>query len=140
MVATSGCLIAQPANRADKRIYALRGVTATVESIPLIVASILQKLAEGIDGLVLDVRSAAGSCRTIAAKASWRLVRGFALLASVWWPITAMDSPLGRSVGNAPETRAIELLRGHGLPICSDHALGAEMLRSLAWSRTGEKP
>ena len=121
---------------ADRRIYALRDVTATVECIPLIVASILsKKLAEGIDGLVLDVKVGRGafmkdlkSARALAralvrvgTRAGKRIV---ALL-------TAMDSPIGRAIGNGLETReAIEILRNAGPADTRELTLtlGAEML------------
>jgi pyrimidine-nucleoside phosphorylase len=105
---------------ADRRIYALRDVTATVESIPLIVASILsKKLAENIDALVLDVkvgcgafmrdrRSATALARALVQVGTRAGVRVDALL-------TDMNVPLGLTVGNALETReAINVLRGGG--------------------------
>jgi pyrimidine-nucleoside phosphorylase len=105
---------------ADRRIYALRDVTATVESIPLIVASILsKKLAEGIDGLVLDVKVGRGAfMKTLPeARALARaLIRvGKRAGKDVSACITNMDTPLGKTIGNALEVReAIEVVRGEG--------------------------
>jgi pyrimidine-nucleoside phosphorylase len=135
---TGACLIGQTDQiaPADKRIYALRDVTGTVESIPLIVASILsKKLAEGIDGLVLDVKVGRGAFMKDAKRAralARALVRvGTRAGKKVVALLTSMQSPLGRCVGNALEIReAIDVLRGEGpgdLVACT-LALGREML------------
>jgi pyrimidine-nucleoside phosphorylase len=114
------CMIGQTARiaPADKRIYALRDVTATVECIPLIVASILsKKLAEGIDALVLDVKVGKGAfMKTVedARALASALVRvGTAAGKKVVALLTDMSAPLGRTIGNALETEeALELLHG----------------------------
>ncbi len=134
---------------ADRRIYALRDVTATVECIPLIVASILsKKLAEGIDGLVLDVKVGRGAFMKDAKSAralAQALVRvGRRAGKRVVALLTDMNEPIGRSVGNALETReAIEVLRNAGPRDTRELTLvlGAEMLvlghaeRSLVQAR-----
>ncbi|HEY6104872.1 MAG TPA: thymidine phosphorylase, partial [Anaeromyxobacteraceae bacterium] len=123
IVASVGaCLVGQTDRLApaDRKLYALRDVTATVESIPLIAASILsKKLAEGIDALVLDVKVGSGAFmkRREDARALGRAIAGLArrMGKRVAALLTAMDQPLGREVGNANEVReAVALLRGGG--------------------------
>ena len=105
---------------ADKVLYALRDATATVESIPLISASIMsKKLAEGIDGLVLDVKTGSGAFMEslddsrALARAMCAIGRGLGKRMRAF--ITRMDQPLGRTVGNAVEiAECVECLRGHG--------------------------
>jgi pyrimidine-nucleoside phosphorylase len=105
---------------ADKKIYALRDVTATVESIPLITGSILsKKVAEGIDGLVMDVKFGKGAFMKSFANARQlaeslaSVGRGLGL--EIRALLTDMNQPLGQAVGNALEViECIEVLKGRG--------------------------
>lgn len=105
---------------ADRKIYALRDVTATVESLPLIVASIMsKKLAEGIDGLVLDVKIGSGAVFQRPAQAeilARNLIRvGQAFGKKVVAYLTSMDQPLGRKIGNWLEVEeGLDCLQGKG--------------------------
>jgi pyrimidine-nucleoside phosphorylase len=132
------CLIGQTDRiaPADRRLYALRDVTATVESIPLIASSIMsKKLAAGIDGLVLDCKVGRGAFmkRVEDARALCRAIRAIGVAAGkrVTCVLTAMDAPIGMKVGNALEIiETIEVLRGGGPADTRELtvALGAEML------------
>jgi pyrimidine-nucleoside phosphorylase len=149
---------------ADRKLYALRDVTATVESVPLITASILsKKLAESLDALVLDVKVGSGAlmptldaarrlANTLVSVANRLGVRTTALL-------TNMDEPLGRMVGNAVEVQeavdtlqgggprdlreltlalASELMVGTGVAECADEArrqLAAQLDQGFAYER-----
>jgi pyrimidine-nucleoside phosphorylase len=139
LVAELGCcLIGQTKEvaPADKRLYALRDVTATVDCIPLIASSIMsKKLAEGIDALVLDVKVGTGAFMKTRAQAttlaSTMVQIGRGMGKEVVARLTAMDEPIGRFVGNSLEViESLDVLEGRGPPdtVALTVELGAEML------------
>jgi pyrimidine-nucleoside phosphorylase len=139
-VADLGCVIAGQTGTvapADKKLYALRDVTATVDSVPLIAASIMsKKLAEGNDALVLDVKCGRGAFMKTEAEARALAETMVSIGAAHDVPavavLTSMDVPLGRAVGNWPEVaEAIACLRGEhaDTPLMAVvRALAGEML------------
>lgn len=140
------CLIGQTAQLApaDKKLYALRDVTATVECIPLICASILsKKLAEGIDVLVLDVKFGRGAFMKDKASARELAQTLVSVAKAMGKPtravLTAMDEPLGRAVGNALEVaESIACLAGNGPADTMEvtYALGEQMLLLAGVAKT----
>jgi pyrimidine-nucleoside phosphorylase/thymidine phosphorylase len=129
---------------ADRRLYALRDATATVESIPLIASSILsKKVAEGAEGLIVDVKVGSGAFLPgrVQARALARTLIGLGrrLGLPVRALLTDMDQPLGEAIGNAAELReAIDVLRGEGPADVRRLTvrLGAEMLTLGRVART----
>jgi thymidine phosphorylase len=135
-----GCVIAAPSSSlvpADRKLYALRDVTETVESIPLIASSIMsKKIAEGTDALVLDVKFGSGAflpeiergrelARTMVGIGKAHGVKTTAVM-------TAMDTPFGRTAGNGLEViESVEVLKGGGPPDLVEVtvSLAEEMLR-----------
>ena len=123
VVAEAGCaIIGQTGDLApaDKRLYAVRDVTATVESIPLISASILsKKLAAGLGGLVMDVKTGSGAFAASLQEAQDLAESIVSVAEGAGLPTTAlitdMNQPLGRTAGNALEVaESVEMLTGDG--------------------------
>ncbi|HEU4499310.1 MAG TPA: thymidine phosphorylase [Sphingomicrobium sp.] len=138
-VRSAGCAIIGQTDRlapADRRLYAIRDVTATVESVPLITASILsKKLAAGLDALVLDVKVGSGAFMTTMpeardlAHALVEVGKGAGLKTAAL--ITDMDEPLASVAGNALEVMsAVDYLKGKPMPRLHEAvlALGEELL------------
>lgn len=138
-IAEVGCVLIGQTKEiapADKRMYALRDVTATVESIPLIAGSIMsKKLAEGIDALVLDVKTGDGAFmkkyEDSVALATALVGIGTAMGKNTVGFITEMSQPLGLAIGNWVEVvESVECLRGRNIPDLMEvtYVLGGAML------------
>ncbi len=143
------CLIGQTAEiaPADKRLYALRDVTGTVESIPLIASSIMsKKLAEGIDALVLDCKVGHGAFMKTVEDAR-KLAKAIQVIGrAAGKPVTAvltdMNAPIGTMVGNAMEVaESIEVLKGGGPADTRELTvvLGGEMLKAAGVAASPEE-
>src|SRR5205814_891793 len=145
VLASAGCVICAAGSGlapADRRLYALRDVTGTVESIPLIASSIMsKKIAEGTSALVLDVKVGTGAFMPDPARAT-RLAATMVALGIEHGVrtralITRMDTPLGRAVGNAVEVaESVEVLAGGGPPDVVELTLvlAREMLAAVGWT------
>ncbi|HRO66700.1 MAG TPA: thymidine phosphorylase [Pseudobdellovibrionaceae bacterium] len=125
---------------ADRKIYALRDVTATVESLPLICASILsKKLAEGVDGLVFDVKFGSGAFMKTAedserlARLLMDVARGYGKKVSAL--LTNMNQPLGRYAGNSLEVaECVDLLQNKRHPMTEDtRELSLRLSAQMLW-------
>ncbi len=151
MVRDAGCaIIGQTATLApaDRRLYAIRDVTATVESVALITASILsKKLAAGLEALVMDVKSGSGAFMPTLESAR-ELAESIATVASgAGLPtvslITDMNEPLASAAGNAVEVRnAVDFLTGRRRDarlLKVTLALGAELARLAGLARSAEE-
>ena len=151
VVAKVGCVITGATPDlvpADRKLYALRDVTATVPSIPLITASIMsKKLAEGLDVLVLDVKFGSGAfmkTEALARELAQSLVAtGKRMGVATTALLTDMNQPLGRMAGNAVEVdESVAALEGRGPDDLMEVtlALGAEVLASCRVGETHHAP